>query len=410
MRAIYVEKDIPRMLAVKALRGVWPDVIWSPISPAHVVDVPDPALPGARWVRVRNIQCGICASDLSLLHVKADPAVAPAALPGNTRFYLGHEVVGQVIEAAPQVTRFSVGDRVTMESRFLGPNCHTQEIEPPCHYCSAGQTRLCENASAGLGPVGAGGGWGDTFTAHESELWPVPTDLDADQASLIEPMAVALHGVLRRPPKANERVLVIGAGIIGLLTVQMVKIVEPSAQLTVMARYPHQKEAAMRLGADELLSEQDAYEAVAEATGGKLYRAPLNRGMILGGFEVIYDCVGSESTVYDGLRWARAQGAVVMVGTTFGEFTLDLNPVWYQEVDLLGSNTFGVEKWQGRMQHTFDLVIELLQEGVLEHEGLITHRFPLPEYKRAIRTADDKQSGAIKVTFMLDEEPRRSSA
>lgn len=403
MRAIYVEKNIPRMLAVKALRGLWPGVVWSPISPAHVVEMSRPTLPGSRWLRVRNLQCGICASDLSLLYVKADPGVAPAALPGNQRFYLGHEVVGEVVEVGPQVTRFAVGDRVAMESRFMGPNCHTQEIEPPCRYCEAGQTRLCENASAGLGPVGAGGGWGDSFTAHEAELWPIPADLTNDQASLVEPLAVALHGVLRRPPRAGERVLVIGAGIIGLLTVQALKVVQPQAHVTVLARYPHQKQAAQRLGADELIEEAAAYDAVARATGGKLYDAPLNRGMVLGGFEVIYDCVGSERTLFDALRWARAGGAVVLIGIELGVFEIDLNPVWYQEVDLIGSNTFGVERWQGREVHTFDLVIEMLQEGVLQIDGLISHRFPLSQYKRAIDTAQDKSTGAIKVTFMLEQ-------
>jgi threonine dehydrogenase-like Zn-dependent dehydrogenase len=400
MKAVYVEKNLPRMLAVKALRGLWPGVIWSPISPAHIVDLPEPVLPGARWVRVRTRQCGICATDLSLLKVKADPSVAPAALPGNTRFYLGHEVIGEIVEVGPQVDRFSLGDRVVMESRFVGPNCLTQEIDPPCPYCASGQTRLCENASVGLGPAGAGGGWGDSYTAHEEELWPIPDDLDDDQASLVEPMSVALHGVLRRPPGPDDHALVIGAGIIGLLTLQAIKIVEPLAHVTVMARYPHQVAAAERLGADRVISDRDPYPAVAEVSGGKLYNAPLNRGMILGGFERIFDCVGSVDTVYNALRWARAGGAVVLVGIQLGEMKIDLNPVWYQEVDLIGSNTFGVEHWRGSAIHTFDLVIEMLQEGVLIHQGLITHRFPLGEVKRAIETANDKASGAIKVSLM----------
>jgi threonine dehydrogenase-like Zn-dependent dehydrogenase len=98
MRAIYIDKNIPRALTVKTLRRVWPGVVWSALSHAHVVDIPEPPLPGPRWLRVRNRQCGICASDLSLLLVKADPAAAPVALPGNSRFYLGHEVVGEVTE------------------------------------------------------------------------------------------------------------------------------------------------------------------------------------------------------------------------------------------------------------------------------------------------------------------------
>lgn len=403
MRAIYAEKNLPRMLAVKALRPIWPGVVWSPLSHAKIADIPSPALPGPRWLRVRNRQCGVCATDLSLLNLDVDLSIAPAALPGNQRFYLGHEVVGEVTEVGPEVTRFKIGDRAVMESRFNGPTCLTQEIAPPCRFCAAGQVRLCENASLRMGPRGMGGGWGDGFTAHEAEVWPVPDDLDDNQATFIEPMSVALHGVLRRPPEAGERVLVIGAGVIGLLTTRAVKVVQPDCSLTVMARYPHQAEAARRLGADEILNDDEAYEQVARLTGGKLYSAPMNRGMILGGFEVIYDCVGKASTVYDALRWARAGGAVVLVGISLGEMKIDLNPVWYQEVDLIGSHTFGVEAWRGQRMHTFDLVIEMLQEGLLSPQGLITHRFTLGDYRQAIATSQDKNTGAIKVTFMLED-------
>lgn len=399
MRTIYVDRKIPNMLAVRYIRRWWPGVVWSGLSHAKVEDLPEPELPGGKWLRVRNIQCGICASDLSLLNVDVNPAVAPAALPGNDRFYLGHEVVGQVVEVGPDVRRFQVGDRVVMESRFAGSNCHTQEIDPPCGYCADGQTRLCENASLQLGPNGVGGGWGDGYTAHESELWPIPSDLDDDQASLIEPMAVALHGVLRHPPEAGKHVLVVGAGIIGLLTVQMVKNIEPTCRLTVVARHAHQEEMARRLGADEVLMDPARYSAVAGLTGAKHYASPLNRGMLLGGFDVIYDCVGRAETLTDALRWARAGGVVVMLGIQFEQLRLDLNPIWYQEVDLIGSHTFGVENWNGKQVHTFDMVIQMLQEGILEHEGLITHRFPFEKYREAIAMAADKRTGSIKVTF-----------
>jgi len=125
----------------------------------------------------------------------------------------------------------------------------------------------------------------------------------------------------------------------------------------------------------------------------------MNRGMLLGGFEVVYDCVGKKTTVTDSLRWARAGGAVVLVGVNFSEMKVDLNPVWYQEVDLIGSHTFGMENWRGRGEHTFDLVIRMFQEKAIQYEGLITHRFPFTEYKQAIATAMDKRTGSIKVCF-----------
>ena len=105
MRTIYFEKNIPKVLLCMALRPIWPGVVYSPLSPTRMVDLPDPALPGPRWVRVRNHMCGICASDLHLLFVETDPQVAPAALPGIERRYLGHELVGEVTEVGPGSAR-----------------------------------------------------------------------------------------------------------------------------------------------------------------------------------------------------------------------------------------------------------------------------------------------------------------
>jgi threonine dehydrogenase-like Zn-dependent dehydrogenase len=402
VRAIYVDKDIPRMLAVKALRPIWSNVIWAPISPARVVQLPEPQLPGGRWVRVRNQQCGICATDLALLQIKADPGVAPAALPGNQRFYLGHEVVGVIDELGPQVTRMKAGDRVVMESRFGGPNCLTQEIEPRCARCANGETRLCEKASLGIGPRGIGGGWGDGYTAHEEEIWVVPRALTGDQACMIEPTAVALHAVLRCRPRQGDHVLVVGSGVIGLLVTQAVKAVSPECHLAVTARYPHQADMARRFGADAVFSGKDVYGQAAELTGGTYYQAPMNRGMLLGGFDVVYDCVGSGPTMNDALRLARAGGTVVLVGINLSPSRLDINPVWYQEVNLIGSHTFGPEEWEGRRVHTYDLVIEWLQQGKLTIDGLITHRFPFEAHRQAIRTALDKRTGSIKVLLVYD--------
>ena len=399
MRAIFVDAQIPRLLAVKVLRPILPGIVWSPISSARVADLPEPPLPGPRWLRVRNRQCGICGTDLSLLFVKGSPGIAPAALPANSRFFLGHEVVGNVVEVGERVTRFQVGDRVVMQSRHAGRNCFSQEIEPPCRYCARGQCRLCENASLGVGPEGVGGGWSEGYTAHETEIYNVPDDLDDDQALFIEPMAIALHAVLRRRPRSGEHVLVIGAGAIGLLTAQAAKAVEPGCHVTILARYSHQSEVARSLGIGHVIQDGDTYAEVASITGAKHYRAPMNRGMLLGGFEVVYDCVGGQTTIADGLRWARGEGTVVMVGITLNDLKVDLNPIWYQEVDLIGAGFFGREDWGGRQAETYDLVVEMVRDGRLRHEGMITHRYPFSEFKRAIAAASNKRSGSIKVVL-----------
>ena len=114
MRTVYWEKDIPRVLASYLLHRVWPGVSWSPLSPVYVKDIPDPELPGPRWLRVRNRQCGICATDLSILYTKPSVDIALTPIPATDRIYLGHELVGEVVEIGPGVTRHKPGDRVAM--------------------------------------------------------------------------------------------------------------------------------------------------------------------------------------------------------------------------------------------------------------------------------------------------------
>jgi threonine dehydrogenase-like Zn-dependent dehydrogenase len=399
VRAIYLDKNIPKALLVKILKPVWPTVVFSPLSPSRYEDMSEPGLPGPRWVRVRNRLCGICASDLSLLFVDAEPSIAPVALPGHQRLFLGHEVVGHVTEVGPGVTRVKMGDRVIMDTRFQGPNCLTQEIDPPCRYCTEGNYMLCENASAETGPRGVGGGWGDGFTAHETEVYPVPDDLSDEQAMMIEPISTGVRAALCRTPRPGERALIVGTGIVGLNTLQSLRAVSPACHITVIARHPHQVEMARRLGADEIVTGGDGYQATARITNAKLYEGMFGNRMLLGGFDVIYDCVGSAHTLQDSLRWARAGGAVVMVGIKLAPLKLDLNPLWYQEVELTGVWGHGAELWQGKTRHTFDVVIDLMRQGKITTDGLITHRFPLSQWRQAVNRALNKRGGTIKVIF-----------
>lgn len=400
MRAFYVDKHIPRVLLTKALTPLWPDFVWTPFSSARVTDLPDPPLPGPDWVRVENRCCGICASDLSLLFVRADPSVAPSALPGLNRFWLGHEVVSTVTEAGPEVTRFKVGDRVIMDSYHYGAHCLSLGIQPVCRYCAAGNQRFCTNRSE-PGLHGMGGGFGNGYIAHERDVYLCPPDLTFDQGMFIEPLGIVMQAVLRRPPAAGEKVLVYGAGIIGLLTTMVVKALAPEAEVTVVARYPHQAELAEKLGAGHILRERNVYPEVARITGGKFFSAPLNKGIVLGGFDVVYDCVGDDETLTNSLRWTRAGGTVMVVGLHMSPMkNIDLTLVWYSHIDLIGSFMHGHSEWNGQRKHDYERVIDLYRQGKFDIAGLITHRFPPKDYKEAIRVASDKRKEkAVKVAF-----------
>jgi threonine dehydrogenase-like Zn-dependent dehydrogenase len=400
MKAIYVEKRIPNMLMTKAIAPLWPGFVWTPLSASRATEFPDPPLPGPRWLRLENEQCGICSTDLSLLFVQVAPSLAPAALPGVFRFWLGHETVSVVTETGPGVTRFRAGERAIMDTHFYGANCFILEIDPPCYYCADGQSIFCLNKSE-PGPRGIGGGFGDRYIAHETAVYSVPDHLSRDQAMMVEPTAIAVHGVLRCPPKAGDKVLVLGAGVIALLYVSVIHALCPEAEVTVLARYPYQQEMAEKLGAKHILSDKASYRDVARITGGRFFSAPLNKGIVTGGFDIVYDCVGTPKTITDALRWTRAQGTVVVVGLHMKPMKkVDLSLVWYHQVDLIGAYVHGMDTWKGQRKHTYEWVLDLFREKKLPVESLITHRFPYSDYEEAIRVATSKgEEKAIKVVF-----------
>jgi threonine dehydrogenase-like Zn-dependent dehydrogenase len=309
-------------------------------------------------------------------------------------------VLGEVSEVGEGVTALKAGHRVIMDSRaIMSPTCLSQELKQLCRHCSEGNYQLCENASLGQYPVGVGGGWGDSFTAHVTEVYPVPDELDDETAMMIEPLSVGVRSAKAKLPDPDEQVLVVGCGIVGLNVVQAVRALSGSCRIVAMARYPQQIDMARKLGADEVISSADPYEATAAITGAKLYTGPFNNRMLLGGFDVVYDCIGSAQSVQDSLRWARAGGTVVLVGVSLARLRVDLSPVWYQEVKLVGTVAHGMEEWNGTRRSTYDLTCDLLLKGKLTTAGLITHSFRLEDWQKAIQTSLNKQTGAIKVVF-----------
>ncbi|XP_060084989.1 (R,R)-butanediol dehydrogenase-like, partial [Ylistrum balloti] len=360
MRSIYFEKNLPKIIATLALKKIWQGAIYTPIAPIAYQDLPEPNLPGPRGIKVKNRVCGICASDIHLLFVDVDPKVHPAALPANDRIYLGHEVCSEVTEIGPGVSTLAVGDRVLMKSRFMGSTCHSKEIEPLCRHCETGNYCLCLNRCEDGGIPGIGGGWGDGYSCHETEVWKAPTDLTDDQVALIEPLACSVRAVLRKQPKKNQNVLVIGCGIIGLGIIQAVKAIEPTCNVYAAARYPQQKNLAKSWGAH--IANTNLFETAKQVAGAKNYQGDFDNKTALGGFDIVYDCVGTDTTIEQSLRLARSGGTVMLVGVHLHRVKADLTPIWHEEIDLIGEIAHGAEQWQGQTISTYDLTAKFIRE------------------------------------------------
>jgi threonine dehydrogenase-like Zn-dependent dehydrogenase len=368
-----------------------------PLSPTRYGRIDEPEIPNPRWIKVKNKACGICGSDIHFIFMELDPKSFPAATPGLSRKFLGHEMVGEVVEVGGEVSRFKEGDRVCL--RIDWPSCYQMEIEPMCRQCAAGNYMMCENLGARKLPiVNTGGGFSPYMVMHQTQPYKVPSDLTDDEALLIEPVASAVHGVMKRIPERGDRVLVIGCGTIGLLSIAIAKALGRGAEIFALARYPFQADMARRMGAtDVVIDNREAYKNMAGITGAQYHEGYFGNRILLGGFDIVYDSVGSDRSIQDALRWVRGGGSLVILGINFRPGRIDYTPIWHQEINLTGMNCHADEKGG---KTSFDIASRLLMDKRIDTDGLITHRFPMRRYREAVKVFKKKgKHRAIKIVL-----------
>jgi threonine dehydrogenase-like Zn-dependent dehydrogenase len=305
------------------------------------------------WVRLQVEACGICGSDLHFWH-------------GHLRRPLGtspgHELVGTVIDGPGDLAdvRYAVSPNVT---------CGV------CDFCRRGRTNLCGRGGPGLG-LGRNGGLAELVDAPLANLAPIPDGVDAVTASLTEPLAVTVRGVGLARVEPDSTVLVLGAGTIGLCAALVAR--DRAREVAIAARHPHQRAAAERLGVT-VLGEDEVVE------WGKANRPDV----------VIESVGGAATTLDDAIRVVGRGGRVVILGTFSAPKAVDLQRLMMKEVGLLGSFCYG----SGDREAEFTSAARLTRRWREELAALTTHQFSLDDVADAFRTADDKATGAIKVTL-----------
>jgi threonine dehydrogenase-like Zn-dependent dehydrogenase len=408
--AVQYIKSIPRWLLLKGLGRQLPWLCTSPLGVTQLCDVAEPKLPGPRWVRLRPTLSGICGSDLASITAEGSPFFAPLT---SFPFTFGHEVVGTVVEAGAGVSGVRAGDRVVVEPAL---HCGVRGIDPPCRACREGQYGNCTSVAAGEISAGVqtgycrdtGGGWSGSLVAHEAQLHKVPESVSDDAAVLAEPFSCALHAVLRalRAGGPCDTGLVVGCGTMGLLVIAALRALGVTCRLFAAAKHAHQQELARKLGADQLFPGGRAgYDDLCKVSGATLHFPELGEPTVLGGFDLVFDCVGSPRSLDQALRFTRARGRTVLVGMPGIPKTVDWTTIWYKELQVLGTYTYGTEDVGGEGLRTFALALRLLAGG-LDLRPLVTHRFPLRDYRQAIQTA--LQTGryhSVKTVFDLTGEP-----
>lgn len=380
-----------------ALTGGW--MPWLALS-----RYPIPALPGPDWVRIRPMLAGICGSDTSLLTGRASPILSPfASFPA----ILGHEVVGVVEETGNEVAEWA-GTRVVVDPII---SCFVRGLEP-CSACRDGLPALCRHAADGsLSPgmlIGycrdLPGAWSESMLAHRSQLHRVPEGVSDDVAVLVEPLACSLHAVLAARPGAGEKVLVVGGGTIGLGVLVALRMLDPEAEVTVVVRHPGQASFAERLGASRVVvdrGDDGPRRAAVEVAGARVHRSIVGDEVLTGGFDLVFDGVGSGASVGASLRVVAPRGRLVLLGTAGELEHLDLTLAWARELRVIGSYVYGREASLQGAPHTFDYLLDrLAEEGAPPVAELVTHRFGLDQWRQALRAATGRSRHAsVKVVF-----------
>lgn len=298
-----------------------------------VVEADPPRGPG---VRVRVSACGICGSDLAML----DGGFPIAGIPG-------HEIAGTLAD----------GSAVAIEP--VAP-CGA------CEFCRTGDYQVCRAGVEIIYGVGRDGGMAEEIVVPERCLVALPRGLDPRHAALVEPLAVAVHGLRRARIRGGERVAIVGGGAIGLCAVAAAAAA--GCRVSLAARHDRQREAGVRLGAKAL--------AQGEA-------------------DVAIDCAGTSESLARCAESLRPNGTLLLLAAAWGALALPGFAFVAKELTLTVASMYG-RSAQGR---DVDAAAALLASRPALGELLITHRFPLEAAAEAFRMARDRKAGAIKVVL-----------
>jgi threonine dehydrogenase-like Zn-dependent dehydrogenase len=411
MRGVTFDVTVPGYVLGKLFGGATESVLFGGLSGVRLAAVPEPDLPARDWVRLEVLSSGICGSDLGNLTFKSSPAMEPF---GSFPAVLGHEVLARVIEAGPDVRRVEPGQRVAVDPVI---SCAVRGFpgEQGCPSCWEGLHGTCERAGDEGETTVSGrklrrgltigyqadlaGGWGERMVAHQSQLFPLDDRISDRTGVLTEPLAVGMHAALGSRPFGSGPALVIGSGPIALGTIWALRAAGYEGELVAQIKRGHEADIARALGASDVVSPGDEARQTLVDTGAHAY-IPIVGDEVYsgGGFPLIFDCVGSAETVKQALRYAAPRGRIVLLGCAAEMRRLDLTLVWARELQVKGYVCYGREEWRGERRHTFEVTQQMLIETGAPVERMVTHVYPLAQYRDALSTAwNRRRSGSIKV-------------
>ena len=327
----------------------------------EIADMQQPvAGPGEVLIRVEA--CGICGSDVHGFDGSTGRRIPPIVM--------GHEAAGTVESVGAEVHQFKAGDRVTFDSTIYCGQCA---------FCLRGDVNLCDNRQVigvSCGDYRRHGAFAEYVAVPQHIVYHLPASIGFAEAAMLEAVSVALHGVRVSEVKGGETALVIGAGMIGLLTLQAARAAG-CAPVFISDVDPTRLSLADQVGADKVIlaSGKELLSEIQKLTGGR-------------GVDIVYEAVGRNETVASAIDCVRKGGTVSLIGNITPEVTLPLQKVVSRQIRLQGSCASSGE---------YPQAIEFIGNGKIQVKPLITAVASLEEGPRWFERLHSREPNLMKI-------------
>ena len=322
-------------------------------------DMPEPMIEKADDVKIKVVNCGICGSEVHAYH-----GLHPFRIPPIVS---GHEVAGDVVEVGPGVTKFKVGDRVTVEPHY---GCGH------CWYCGHGLYNVCPDKKV-LGAGGWSGGLGEYIVTPEQTVVKLPDTLSYEEGALIEPVANGMYAVRHSNITPETNIVVIGCGPIGIGDFLCARLWNPKSILMVdVSDFNLQK--AREMGAELTCNSrrENLAERVMELTDGV-------------GADLVFLAFGDAPTIQQAFEITRRGGQIAQHALMEDGIAFPYRVHQQHELDFKAYNMYTFED--------FELIARAIHEGKMDLSHFVTQRYPIEQFPEAIEMADKRPEPVLKV-------------
>jgi len=330
--------------------------VWYGGKDIRLEDVPTPKIRDDE-VLVKVKAVSICGSDLHAYLGVSKRRIPPLVM--------GHEFSGEIIKVGRTVKDHKEGERVVVEPII---SCGT------CRLCRLGRNNICENLK--LVGLHLSGAFSEYVSVPAKKCITLPKSVSFEEASLVEPLAVAVHAVHLASLEKNEAIAIIGSGAIGLMTLQVTKN-KSAGKITVLDTLDYRLALATQLGATTTINVKK--------------ENPLQKILTDGGADTVFEAVGHQETVQQGLAMVKTGGKVIVIGMLEAIMQLPMLDITVKEIKLQGS--------YGYTSDDFQQALKLIAQGKVNVKPLITHLLPLDDIKKGFEILSQGAENVIKIVL-----------